>query len=63
MLGNLFDNACKWAKSRVTVFAALDRRCLRETGTSGSSSGSWSFLIRVAIITRPGEVAKWDRIV
>jgi len=25
MLGNLLDNACKWAKSRVSVAAALDQ--------------------------------------
>uniref|UniRef100_UPI0028C41C38 ATP-binding protein n=1 Tax=Accumulibacter sp. TaxID=2053492 RepID=UPI0028C41C38 len=28
MLGNLLDNACKWARSRVEVDARLDRQCL-----------------------------------
>ena len=26
MLGNLLDNACKWARARVTIDAVADRR-------------------------------------
>ena len=28
MLGNLIDNACKWAKSRVTITSALEAGCI-----------------------------------
>jgi signal transduction histidine kinase len=28
MLGNLLDNACKWAKSRVTITSAIDNKCI-----------------------------------
>lgn len=33
MLGNLMDNACKWARSRVSVSAGLQERRLRITVT------------------------------
>ena len=35
MVGNLLDNACKWAKSHVWVRAAAMRRCRQFRGPGG----------------------------
>jgi signal transduction histidine kinase len=38
MLGNLIDNACKWAKSRVTVSSSLEPRSLSRRSAEGAKA-------------------------